>query len=320
MSLHPSSASIIIASHISNPKRIGHLMECLHSLIHQSVPIAIYLSISFESTELRERFASTYSEHKELQSELLYIWIKTSKTPQMLHMHDLLPLISKKHEWIMFCDDDDTYEPNRVLALLQTILNCSIQITAYPGKKLIGVYESTFGKVHQEQRHEFWCYCIHISMLTRFMDVVRPFPDILHHKCCDVLFGEYLRRVDPNTFLYGTVTDKYYNYRVDNNSDSITGEIQQRTKLVRPAREITDSNRAECAAELNEYLNKNIEIYIHDTYVRTIIGNSFDEILQNEFKSEYLVLPMIDTKHILEIHDYHTRLRDVANQLYFIKI
>jgi 1-acyl-sn-glycerol-3-phosphate acyltransferase len=70
----------------------------------------------------------------------------------------------------------------------------------------------------------------------------------------------------------------------------------------------------------SKWFDNELDIYIHDTYVRTIIGNSFDEILQNEFKSEYLVLPMIDTKHILEIHEYHSRLREVANQLYFIKI
>ena len=54
-------ACIVIASHISNPKRIGHLIECLTSLIQQSVIIPIYLSISFETLELRGEYANIFS-------------------------------------------------------------------------------------------------------------------------------------------------------------------------------------------------------------------------------------------------------------------
>lgn len=317
-SLNPKSACIIIASHMSNPKRITYLMECLNSLLTQSLPIEIYLSISFENDNIRDIFAEVYAEQKHLHSELLYIYIKPRKTPQMRHMEELLPLIENKHHWVMFSDDDDTYEKDRVLAVLQTIVNCLDQITKMPDKELIGVYESTFGKDHREQRHEFWCYCVHISMLNKFMNKVRPFPDILEHKCCDVLFGEYLRRANLN-MLYGVIKEKYYNYRVHNNSDSITGEIQVRTKLVRAPRIITETNKKECANELNEYLSKELGIYIHDTYVRTIIGNVFDEILRCEFKNEYEILNLIDQKYVEEIREYHVRLRNLANDLYDIK-
>jgi len=230
-------------------------------------------------------------------------------------MAQLLPLIQNKHQWVMFCDDDDTYEPNRNLAFLQTIMNCTDQILQYPDKQFIGVYESTFGKNHKEQRHEFWCYCIHISMLSKFMSIVTPYPDILDHTCCDVLFGEYLRRSTPQ-LVFGTIHDTYYNYRVDNNSDSITGDIKEKNKLVLPARTITMDNRMVCAKELNEYLDSNIQIYIHDTYVRTIIGNAFDDILRSEFKSEYEILDLIDNKHIDTLMTYHNRLKLVVNSLY----
>ena len=322
ISLNPNSACIIIASHISNKKRISYLMECLNSLLKQSVPISIYLSISFESKEIHQLFASIYSQQKHLHNDLIFIWIKPLKTPQMRHMEQLLPLIENKHDWIMFCDDDDTYDPNRVLIILQTIINCLEQLNClnYPNKKIAGVYESTFGKQHKEQRHEFWCYCINTFILKRFMNVLCNYPDILDHKCCDVLFGEYLRRMNDD-LLFGTITTKYYNYRVDNNSDSITGEIQQKMRQVRmPKYMIIDSNRIECAKDLNEYLKTESHIYIHDTYLRTIIGNSFDDILKNEFKTEYDILDLIDQKYIGELRNYHERLRIVANQIYDIHI
>jgi hypothetical protein len=47
---------VIIASHISNIKRIGYLMECLTSLRRQTYPIFIYLSISFNDEFLLELF------------------------------------------------------------------------------------------------------------------------------------------------------------------------------------------------------------------------------------------------------------------------
>lgn len=320
ISLNPNSACIIIASHISNKKRISYLMECLNSLLKQSVPISIYLSISFETIELRQLFGSIYSEQKHLHSDLLYIWIKTTKTPQMRHMEQLLPFIHSKHDWIMFCDDDDTYEINRVLAILQTIVNCLEQIRNHTHLQLAGVYESTFGKQHKEQRHEFWCYCVNIKIMNRFMDVLRNYPDILDHKCCDVLFGEYLRRLNVD-LLFGTITTKYYNYRIDNNSDSITGVIQQKMKKVRvPKYGITSTDRIECARDLNEYLKTECNIYIHDTYLRTIIGNNFDDILKNEFKTEYDILNLVDKKYITELQNYHDNLRMVANQIYDIKI
>jgi hypothetical protein len=45
---------IVIASHMSNPKRINYLVECLGSLVRQTVPISINISISFENETLKK--------------------------------------------------------------------------------------------------------------------------------------------------------------------------------------------------------------------------------------------------------------------------
>jgi hypothetical protein len=315
MYLRSSDICIFIASHISNSRRIGYLFECIHSLLKQTIPVSIYLSISFETTELKHSFAVSFSEEDAFKNTLLYLTVKERKTPQMRHMYEWLPMIEQKHSWIMFCDDDDTYENNRCEVFMQSIES---GLTVQEGR-FVGAYESTFGKNHREQRHEFWCYCVHQQILRHFMEIVAKHPDVLDNKCCDVLFGEYLRRSRPE-LLYLQITTPLYHYRVSDNSDSVTGVIQTRNKLVRRAKEITEENMQECAKELDEYLNSELSIYLHDTYLRTLIGQSFEEILKNEFKSEIAVLHLIDKQHLAKIKGLHIHLREICNRIYDIKI
>ena len=318
--LESRSACILIASHISNPKRIEHLIECLVSIMQQTIPIPIYLSISFENTEYREQFAIKYSEMPILHVADLSILIRDKKTPQMRHIHDLIQYIEPFHNWVMFCDDDDTYEPTRVFAFLQATVNALREVSEkMPDHEFVGLYESPNRKNHKEQRHEYWCYMVHMKILKRFYDVVSQYEDVMDNKCCDVLFAEYLRRL-TNHYIFGALNDDLYHYRVDDNSDSVTGVIKTKNKVVRRAREITDSNRQECIDELNEYLDDEIDIFIHDTYLRTLVGCSFDEILQAEFKSEYVILDSIKREHVQKIRDSHEYLKAICNLIYDTKI
>jgi len=310
---------IIIASHISNTKRIGHLIDCLSSLLKQTIVVPIYLTISFDNKELQSQYALLFSEITFLHNIKLHTIIRTSKTPQMRHMDLLLPLIEKKHNWVMFCDDDDTYEPQRVQIFINTIIKGLNDIQEIPNKQFVGIYESIDGKPHTEKRQEYWCYCVNIDLLIRFMETLKPFPDVIDNKCCDVLFGEYLRRLSAN-LLFAIIDLKLYNYRIDDNSDSITGEIKQTSNIVRKPMNVTAENMEECAKDLDKYLDNNIEIYLHDTYLRTIVGMDFDNILKHEFMIEYNVLNMVKRKHMQKIFDFHNRLREITNLVFDIKL
>jgi hypothetical protein len=310
---------IIIASHISNPKRIGHLFECLSSLLTQTIVVPIYLSISFENKELQNQYATLFSGITRLHDTMLHTIVRTEKTPQMRHMDKLIPLIENKHDWLLFCDDDDTYEPQRVEIFVNTIVKSLNDITQIPDNQFVGIYESVEGKPHTEKRQEYWCYCVHVQLLIRFMEILRPYPDVIDNKCCDVLFGEYLRRLNSK-MLYAIVNLKLYNYRIDNNSDSITGEIKQLGNVVRKPMDVTPDNMEECAKDLDNYLDEHIDIYIHDTYLRTIVGMDFDTILKYEFMNEYNVLGLVKKEHMQKIYDFHSRLRQVANLVFDVKL
>jgi hypothetical protein len=310
---------IIIASHISNPKRIGHLFECLSSLLTQTIVVPIYLSISFENKELQNQYATLFSGITRLHDTMLHTIVRTEKTPQMRHMDKLIPLIENKHDWLLFCDDDDTYEPQRVEIFVNTIVKSLNDITQIPDNQFVGIYESVEGKPHTEKRQEYWCYCVHVQLLIRFMEILKPYPDVIDNKCCDVLFGEYLRRLNSK-MLYAIVNLKLYNYRIDNNSDSITGEIKQLGNVVRKPMDVTPDNMEECAKDLDNYLDEHIDIYIHDTYLRTIVGMDFDTILKYEFMNEYNVLGLVKKEHMQKIYHFHSRLRQVANLVFDVKL
>lgn len=330
MSLSTNSFCILIGSHISNPKRIDYLMECLLSLVRQTIPIAVHLSISFATPELKDQTINTIMSNDELKSaKRINIHIKASKTPQMRHIEYLVNELAGVYEWIMFSDDDDTYEPNRALHFANTIAKGLQEIgdhnLANPDdqKQLVGLYESTFGKEHREHRHEYWCYCVHIQMLVDFYAKLSKYPDIIDDRCCDVLFGEYLRRSSPNK-LFAQITEHYYNYRVENNSDSITGFIKTNQPKYTNLEQAPPIERVQEWADYvvywNQYLYENMDVYIHDTYLRTLVGCNIEYILHAEFMSNYSLIEFVDACHVQKITDYHHRLRAICNELYDIPL
>jgi len=78
----------------------------------------------------------------------------------------------------MFCDDDDTYERTRVEKIIMNIYYSELQCSQTnknnnKNNKIVGIYESSFGKDHREHRHEYWCYCVHSTMLETFYDKLK---------------------------------------------------------------------------------------------------------------------------------------------------
>ena len=317
---------IAIASHISIDNRIDYLIECLDSLVKQTIPVTIYLSISFENNLLYDIFISKIATIQFIIKPV--IKILNQKTPQMRHFSLLKENINEGgHKWILFCDDDDTYNNNRIEVFKNYIQIALQECEAFPDKKVAGIYESAFGKIHQDHRHEYWCYCISSEIYNRFFDKIDAYPDVLDHKCCDIIFAEYFRRIGE-PYVFGRITDPLYNYRVDNNTDSITGVIKYRQQNeVRRAdpppysgEPTDDPILKKYIDDFNSYLNERIDIYLHDTYLRSIVGIDFDIILQKEFTLDYPLLAYVDYKHIQKLKEYWYYLRNICNEIYDIKI
>jgi hypothetical protein len=208
---------------------------------------------------------------------------------------------------------------------MERISACLMELDAagLPRHHLVGVYESSFGKNHREHRHEYWCYGVRFSLLREFFDKLEAYPDVIDNKCCDVLFAEFLRR-SKNEKLFSQITEEMYHYRRDdNNNDSVTGWItEQQTSTVRRAAPppVDQMEIVDYIIEWNEYLYGNIGIYLHDTYLRTILGFGFDDILQREFLADYPLLGYIDECHENKLKAFHERVREACNLVYDVPI
>jgi len=316
------SFCIAIASHMSNPKRVQYLVECVQSLLSQSIVIPIYLSISFSTdSELLPLFSREMEKNGFSTHPMMHIYIREEKTPQMRHFLQLLDVIVLRHDWIMFCDDDDTYETNRVESLIQSIHTIQVQVND-PSKTLAGLYESHCNKDHREHRHEYWCYCVHKTIMTRFYGIINEYPDVVDNKCCDVLFGEYMRRLGPNYF-FGRLDMRLYNYRVTENQDSVTGVIKARQSIytkndAHPP--LGDPHLPDYILDWNDYLYANLDVYLHDVFLRTIVGCDLDYILRAEFRTDYDLLPYVDGCHLTRIRELHEYLKMICGKLFDIPL
>ena len=311
---------ILIASHISNPKRISYLKECLESLMKQTIIIPVYLSVSFETPFLEEFFK--ISLENLVKTPLINIIIKNEKTAQMNHYYQLLDVLDSKHQWIMFCDDDDNYQSDRVENIIKSVYQVEERIKNAENITFAGMYESHCEKDHREHRHEYWCYCVNRLIMDRFYDRIREFPDIIDNKCCDILFGEYLRRSGQN-IIFARLDMRLYNYRVDENQDSITGVIQSKQGFYTRFKKhppIGDPKLPEYILDWNDYLYEHLDAYLHDVFLRTVVGCNMEYILQSEFRNDYELLQFVDECHVEKMRTFHEYLREVCGKLYDIKL
>jgi hypothetical protein len=317
---------IAVASHISNESRIPYLIECLTSLTTQTIPVEVYLSISCVNDEVKEKTLNSINNENKILNEYLNIRVREQKTSQMRHYFMLYQEIHQKHQWILFCDDDDTYHTYRTNLFIQTIQSIQPQLdtaneerdTTLPKLELAGVYENISQPTHHTKRHEYWCYCIRMDLLTRFFNVVEPTIGVLDDRCCDVLFAEYLRRKSPE-WVYATINQPLYHYREDENHDSVTGFIQMNqhkyTNQTSPP-PMDNDNWLSYVLTWNDYLKDNLHIFLHDTYLRTLVGCDLDTILRVEFQNNYFILDYVDQKHIMRITELHNHVKSVCTEIY----
>lgn len=319
MEIKPYEFCIFVASHISKSSRISYLIECLQSLIHQQMRIPIYLSISFENLELENECKLEFIKLNNICS-FLNIIIQNEKTPQMKHYKFLLNMYGKNHKWIMFCDDDDTYSQERTYHFSYFIEKALLELENTE-TKLAGLYES-LDKNHKLQRQEYWTYCVSTEIFQTFYNVLENYDDIINNKCCDVLFGEYLRRKE-NNFYFFQIKKRYYNYRVDENTDSITGYISSKqgnyTVNSTPPPKGTEE-RKEYEKNWESFIMENLHIFLHDTYLKTLVGYDFHKIMQTEFFDNSELLDSINGEPKERLTNLHNRLLEVCNQLYDTKL
>jgi glycosyltransferase involved in cell wall biosynthesis len=312
----------IIASHIFHEKRIRYLQLCLESVLPQS---PVYISVSFDTKELEiatEALLQTYS------PKVLQYKKREGKTSQFKHYQlATRELVTEDYDWYFFCDDDDTYDPDRVKLFGQVIEAQKHDPT------FSGLYESSVGQAHQQYRYEYWAYCIRPELLRRF------FAHITHHdasadasasasdnalnnRCCDILLVEYLRRLNPltNAFARLDIPEKtsLYHYRKLENDESVTETILKSHRFLwTPSpTSIGDVRFADYIVAWNDYLHENLHYYLHDMFLRTVVGCDLEYILRTEFQGDYIYLEFVDPIHKERMIAQYEATRALCLRLY----
>lgn len=309
---------IIIASHIENAIRTGMLLKCLESLINQTVKIPIYLSISFGTYIDKEIFKRLIEKTDLIKNEILNIYYEEMKRSQFRHIENVINRIKGEYKYVMFCDDDDTYDLKRVEKFM-IMIEHGISVRKEE-EVFVGAYEMTDFKTHSERFYEYWCYCIDIDYIIKFINKIKEnnYDNYIDHIMCDVLFATYLR-VLSNRHIFTSTNDKLYNYNI--NDYSITGKIEKELDENNNKKKTIENNFEKYMEGLNKHLEKQIENNKNNIYLKYVMTqNSFEKILEFILDYNYKYKNYINKRIIEELKGEYNNIESLCDILYETKL
>jgi hypothetical protein len=304
---------IIVPSHIASASRTKTLILCLESLINQSKPIPIYLSISFESDLDKIIFKKTIEKNNLINNNKLNIIYQQVKTSQFRHIEKVIDIIKNKYNFVMFCDDDDTYNIERVEKFISMIeYGNHSQVNFSKDKIFVGCYERDGTKTHNDKFYEYWAYCVNIDFINKFFTIIKKnnIYKYINHKFCDLLFTYYLTNLNSN-HMFTSISEKLYNYNIYDNSvcGKMINDFKNKKNIETESINMLNLKTfkeyfEEYIKELNKHIENNIDIYKNNMFIK-ISQNyessiTFEKMLEFMLKTDYKFKNKIDKK-ILDI-------------------
>ena len=185
----------IIASHIISAEQIKNLIgRCLNSMREQHIPIMTYLSISFKSPMFATMFKRMIVKYKFRNWDHLFIVMRPNQHSQFGHIKFIVDGIWDKHQYIMFCNDQDKYD----IARTTMMINYTNIIGIPDTQKFVGAYEQIGKYTNKTRFHDYWQYCCDIIYVRQFFARLVSFDHkYIDHGNCDLLFAVYLRQLGP---------------------------------------------------------------------------------------------------------------------------
>lgn len=209
--------AVLIPSHINYSDQIERFDRCLNSLCSQTIIPDIFVSVSFGNDIYKCEFSTLIRKYPTVKFKLSAV-----QKFQMEHLKILSVLVTN-YDLIMFCDDDDTYLPNRVEIFIDTYREGSV----HTDKEFGGVRECTvkemygFDSMRGSSFPEYWAYGISPKLLIEFFERMRGYEDLMAHKFADTYLRHYLRRTKGRNLMFATLLpsdsgDTLYQYTIDN--------------------------------------------------------------------------------------------------------
>lgn len=218
---------VLIASHINYKGQLKLLEECLNSLLNQTYKVDILLSISFSNDNYRKFFNSII---KKKFTSIIYN-ISNKQQYQLEHFKKLSIHIDK-YDFILFLDDDDTYNLDRVEIMINHINN----------NKGLDVYKEIGDDVKEyiengktiikssKDYNEYWTFIIKPLILYEFFNLFKD-DDLLKDKYADVLLRKFLMKKCDLLNDKTRIAISSYNYNLDN-SNSIC-HIKETNEIIK---------------------------------------------------------------------------------------
>lgn len=306
---------VIVPSHISNASRTKMLINCLQSLINQTYKIQIYLSISFETDLDKILFNAAMRKNNLVDNHSLNIIQQQRKTSQFGHIENVVNQVKNLYKYVMFCDDDDTYDLNRVIKFILSIQHGLNHIST--NKIFAGVYDTHLQEGdHNTIFHEYWSYCVDINLVTNFFDIIRSnsYDRVIDNKMCDVLFAMYLRSLDDN-YVFISVREKLYNY--NRNIHSVTGQIRQMNKEKNKFEQYVERDFSRFIQDMNRTLEENMVGNKNNIFINHSVALlSFEENLELILQENYKYVDYVDERIIEELKVEYDNIKALCKLLY----
>ena len=212
------SVCILIPSHVRSLDHLKLIYGCLKSVTHQTYVATVFMSVSFRDASLRSAFSEQILK---IFGSLVKFRFSPVQLFQMEHLEKLLPDISG-HDMVMFCDDDDTYHPERVQGFVDGF-HYGFTSAKETGKFFGGVRETK-----ETNYPEYWCYGVVPSIIHTFYERMKDNRDLLRNKFADMYLRLYLQRTMGLELIFTALIREtplyYYN---TNNPESICATIQK---------------------------------------------------------------------------------------------
>ena len=197
------------------------LILCINSLTTQFVPVAVYLSISFETTELKTEFRKRI-----VRSRHLTVITSKEKKTMLRHISDILSSMNddtfdRHHEFIMFCEPTDNYNQYRTAIHIERTNNIPVP----EGKEFAGLIEI---KKDENLVQEYWRYCVHIKIVRQFfarlMCSEAGSGELIDYPQGDCLFATYLRQL-AGKYLFFRYENTMVTFRENFDLDDTFSEV-----------------------------------------------------------------------------------------------
>ena len=180
--------AVFISSHICYKGQLTLLSRALQSVLSQTIIPHVYISLSF-ADEIVEMKAAK----KDIKSTGRAWKVHSKQRFQLQHLEYLTNKYADQYDMILFLDDDDTYNTNRVACMCEAFTACR-RLNRLHGPKKICVREYT----DKEDVPEYWAYGVQPSILQDFFKEIRSRKLLIYiwNKMGDMVLRSYLRFKD----------------------------------------------------------------------------------------------------------------------------